>query len=250
MSTIIGRLDPYDGEAEDWASYVERLEAYFMANGVDDDKRVPTLLSLIGPKTYGLLKNLVVPDLPSTKTFPELVDSLERHLSPKPLVIAERFRFHKREQHEGETIQAYLADLRRLTKHCEFGAQLNDALRDRLVCGIRSGSIQKRLLAEAKLTLAKALQMAVAMETATKDASLLQQQFKEEPQSTVNKINVKHNNKQQLCYRYNKGGHKANDCRYKEVECHTVTVKRRDISRLHAGVNQNKHHTKLRRVSE
>ncbi|XP_071949803.1 uncharacterized protein [Antedon mediterranea] len=210
MSTIIGRLDPYDGEAEDWASYVKRLEAYFTTNGVDDDKRVPTVLSLIGPKTYGLLKNLVAPDLPSTKTFPELVDSLERHLSPKPLVIAERFRFHKREQHEGEKIQAYLADLRRLTKHCEFGAQLNDALQDRLVCGIRSGSIQKRLLAEAKLTLAKALQ----------------QQFKEEPnRSTVNKINVKHYNKQQLCYRCNKGGHKANDCRYKEVECHNCKKK-------------------------
>lgn len=53
---------------------------------------------------------------------------------PKPLLIAERFRFHKRNKNEGESIAAHVDELKKLSEHCQFG--LNDALRDRLVCGI------------------------------------------------------------------------------------------------------------------
>ena len=77
-----------------------------------------------------------MPAEPSTKTYAEIVTFLNDHLSPKPLVIAERFRFHKRGQKEGETITVYVEELRKLTEHCKFGGTLNDALRDRLVCGI------------------------------------------------------------------------------------------------------------------
>ena len=55
------------------------------------------------------------------------------HLSPKPLLIAERFRFHKRNQLEGEPVSTYLGELKKLTLYCESGASLNDAVRDRLV---------------------------------------------------------------------------------------------------------------------
>ena len=37
---------------------------------------------------------------------------LNDHLSPKPIVIAERFRFHKRDQKEGESITVYVAEFR------------------------------------------------------------------------------------------------------------------------------------------
>ena len=49
------------------------------------------LLSLMGPETYGLLRTLIKPDLPSTKTYREVYEILTRYLSPKPLLIAERF---------------------------------------------------------------------------------------------------------------------------------------------------------------
>ena len=96
---------------------------------------------------------------------------LKDHLSPKPLIIAERFRFHKRNQREGETVTQYIAELRKLAEFCEFGTNLNDSLRDRFVCGIRAENIQKCLLSEAALTLEKALEAAQAMETAAKDAT-------------------------------------------------------------------------------
>ena len=35
-------------------------------------------------------------------------------------MITERFRFHKRDQKEGESITVYVAELRKLTEHCSF----------------------------------------------------------------------------------------------------------------------------------
>ena len=55
-------------------------------------------------------------------------------------------------------------ELRRLSIHCEFGDYLEQALRDRLVCGLLSQSTQKKLLAEADLTLAQALSIAQGTE--------------------------------------------------------------------------------------
>lgn len=70
--------------------------AYFVAaNGIDDVKLVPTFLSVMGPKTFNLLRNLLLPDKPGSKTYEQIVDTLTAHFLPKPLVIAEWFRFHR-----------------------------------------------------------------------------------------------------------------------------------------------------------
>lgn len=41
-------------------------------------------------------------------TFDDLINKLTDHLSPRPSEIAERFRFHKREQTVGETVAVYI----------------------------------------------------------------------------------------------------------------------------------------------
>ena len=46
----------------------------------------------------------------------------------------------------------YVAELRWLTKHGEFGTYLDDALRDCFVYSLRSKTIQKALLMETDLT--------------------------------------------------------------------------------------------------
>ena len=50
---------------------------------------------------------------------------------------------------------------------------LNDMLHDRIVCGINNQHIQQCLLAESDLTLAKAMELLLAMESADKDADTL-----------------------------------------------------------------------------
>ena len=104
MKMNIGRMDCFDSTVEDWSAYVERLEQYCVANDVEEEKKVAVLLSLMGAKTYNLLHNLTIPDKPSEKTFQQNVDLLKCQLNPKPLVIAEHFRFHKRDQLKTESI--------------------------------------------------------------------------------------------------------------------------------------------------
>jgi len=174
-TATLGQVEPFDPQVDDWVLYTERLEQFFVANGITDDaKKVAVLLTVIGGKAYALLRNLLAPTKPAGKSFETLVEVMKDHLKPKPLVIAERFKFHRRNQHEGETVAQYLAELRRLTQHCDFKDYLQEALRDRFVCGLRSEVIQRRLLTEENLTLQKAYDLAHSVETANKQASELQ----------------------------------------------------------------------------
>ena len=91
------------------------------------------LLTVIGLKAYGLLRNLLAPTKPADKGCDETVQVLQNHLSPKPMIIAERFKFHRKNQGESKLVAQYLAELRKLSEKCEFGEYLEQAQRDRLV---------------------------------------------------------------------------------------------------------------------
>ena len=160
----IGRLDELHIGTDDFNCYVEHMEQYFIANDVPEGKKVAAFLSAMGAKAYELLWNLVPPDAPKDKRFNDLVKTMRAHLKPKPLIIAERFKFYKRVQHEDEKVAEYIVSLKELSTHCDFGTFLNDALRDQLVCGLRQQAIQRKLLAKDKLTFKKASEIAQAME--------------------------------------------------------------------------------------
>ena len=162
----IGQLPAFQADNEQITDYLEQVQLFYEANGIKEGKRVPVLLTAIGGKTYALLSNLLAPQRPSTKSFDELSVILKDHFEPKPVIIAERFHFHRRNQVAGEAVAEYLAELRHLATHCEFKDYLSEALRDRLVCGLQSESIQKNLLARADLMLAKAITVAQSMEAA------------------------------------------------------------------------------------
>ena len=78
---------------------------------------------------------------------------VQEHFKPKPSVIVERFKFNCGDQQQGETISVSLGELRRLPESCEFGATLDEMLRDRLVCVASNDKIQRRLLAKPNLKL-------------------------------------------------------------------------------------------------
>ena len=67
--------------------------------------------------------------------------------------------------------QHNVAELRSLAEHCQFGAQLNNIIQDRLVCGINDQRIQCLLLQEPDLMYNSVYNLALAMETASKDVS-------------------------------------------------------------------------------
>ena len=149
------------------------------------------------------------PKKPHECKFVDIVEIVQKHHDPKPFAIVQRFRFNSRNRRAGESAATYIVELQHLAEHCEFGSMLSEMLRDRLVCGVEEPKIQRHLLAEPNLSFDKAFELALASESADKNAKDLQPMSS----STVNQVQHKKN-----CYH---GGdkHNAADCKFKTTEC-------------------------------
>ncbi|UYV65687.1 K02A2.6-like, partial [Cordylochernes scorpioides] len=221
----------YNEETETFETFYERLEQFLILEEAGDEKKKAYLLTLMGSKTYGVLKNLCSPILPKDKTFDNLIDILKRHFSPKRSIVVERFIFLKRMQLKEESISDYLVEIKRLASSCNFGNFLEDSLRDKMVCGLYNAKIQNRILSEGDISLAKVIEIALSMEAAEKNTKLF---HLEQGEDCVDKLRMerkvesnfqngkcKHCGKQHkelcrfkeaICFKCNKKGHIASIC--------------------------------------
>ncbi len=220
---VHGSVGLFDSNQEDWTSYVERLEAYFIANDVDDGvKKRSIFLSNCSPQIYQVVKSIIAPHKPTEKSFDELVEALRGHWQPKPSPIVQRLNFHSRNQKENETIAEFVAGLRKLSEHCNF-KELEDMLRDRLVCGVRDIRVQKRLLADPELKFKNAFEIAQAMETAERNVKDLQlgthQTYRLEKRPSINRGAEPNKTVDKSCYRCGGFKHIATECRFECRNC-------------------------------
>ena len=165
---LFGQVGEFNPDNEKILTYLKRVKLFLETNSVADERMVAVLLMVhvISAKNYALLKGLLAPTSRREKSYDDLTQLLQAHYEPKPVVIAERYHFYQRCQAYGESVTAFVAELRKLAINCQFGEFLDEALRDQLMCSLQSEQTQKRLLAEPELTLAKALQIAQAIEAA------------------------------------------------------------------------------------
>ncbi|KAL5488914.1 hypothetical protein EMCRGX_G017932 [Ephydatia muelleri] len=204
-----GTIEEFDSATEDWTAYSERLEQYFVANDVDDAAKKRAILLSVS-------------------------------------ITVQRFTFNSRTRQSGENVATFVSELKQLAMRCDFGASLDELLRDRLVCGIKDEHIQRRLLAEPYLTFKKAQDIAQALESADRNTADLQQQVQaavpvhalkksQKPKndrgsSTSTSKDTTPSRSSPTCYRCG-GKHLAPDCWHKESECHTCG-KKGHISRV------------------
>jgi hypothetical protein len=153
------------GGKESWSTYTERLGYYFEANGVTDANKQRSILLI--SLTFKLMKSLT--DSLATQSFEEICAMVKAFLESLPSPIVQRFKFNTRSQAPGESIAGYITALRQVAEHCQYGANLKEMLRDRLVCGVAHEATQKRLLAEKDLTFDKAYTLALSIEAAERD---------------------------------------------------------------------------------
>ena len=135
-------------------------------------------------------------------------------MTPKRITIAERYKFFKKDQLDGESNNNYVAALRKLHATCNYGEFLDDALTERFVFVWKSRVIQNRLLIEADLNFSTAIQLANNLQQASMEYASIQSRcagFSEPAQ--LNKL-------ARGCYRCNRRGHDANDCFFKNFQCH------------------------------
>jgi len=245
MASYIGSIEQYD-DKEDFQCYLDRLEQFMVANEITGDgKKKAVFLSVIGLSAYGLLKNLLMPDKPVHKSYAQLKETLMTHYAPRPIVIAERYRFYKRDQQESESVSDFVVMLKNLASTCEFGNFLNEALRDRFVCGLRSENCRRRLLTESDLTFTKAIEIARSMELARKDCTELQtgRVLLDRAEASVNQISTlkKKSSHKSYCKSHKDefaepemrpagrcwrcgGKHNQKSCRFKDSKCYKCSA--------------------------
>ena len=215
-----GSLSEFNSALEDWKTYVERLEQYFAANDVTAaGKKRAILLSACGASTYQLIRSLLSPATPNDKSFAEIVAVMRDHYHPRPSIIVQRYTFNSRSRKEGESIAMYVAALKKLSTECEYGDSLNEMIRDRLVCGVNDGRIQRRLLAEPDLTFKKAMDIAQAMEAADKNVREIQGSAAQG--QYVHALRKGYDKPQYAkeCRHCGKRNHKEKDRRLKDAKC-------------------------------
>ena len=64
---VIGRLDEFQMGKDDFDCCIKRMEQYFVANTVPEDKQVAAFLTVIGGPAYELLRNLISLETPKDK---------------------------------------------------------------------------------------------------------------------------------------------------------------------------------------
>ena len=224
MASFHGRVPEFSGATDDWDIFTEQLSHYFTASGITDaDKKRVVLLSTCGITVFKLLKTLVSPYDLTSRTFDELVKLVQEHHHPQLSVIMRRFRFNTCVRQQGETVAAFVARLRDLASHCEYGDSAKELIRDRLVCRIRNNHLQRSLLEVAKLTFEKAFEIAQLHEAAEKNSKALNAPVDVHRTSTLTEHHSRptdHTTDRATiaCYRCG-GRHSASDCRFRSSVC-------------------------------
>ena len=145
--STIGALSEFH-TGDSWELYEARLGQYIIANNIPEEKKVATLITLVGAEAYKILNYLCDPVAPEQKTFDELCAILKKQFSPKVAVYKERLEFYSLSQGENETVNQWYARIKSKAVKCKFGEFLDQVLKNKFVSGLRPGPILDRVYEE------------------------------------------------------------------------------------------------------
>ena len=190
MASFVGRLEPYV-IGENFDCYVERMRYMLTLNKlIKEEEKMPFLISVGGSELHRTLKTLIHPLTLAETTFEKAIAALSGYFNKKKNVTAERFKFLNRVQQVDESVSDYVMAIKELAINCNYGTHLDQALRDRLLMGVRNKTIQAKLIDQDNLTFPNACQTALNME-------LLSEELQNMCPQSADINSIKQQNKQQ-----------------------------------------------------
>lgn len=203
-----------------WKSYKQRLELFFEANNVTcATKKRAIFLTSVGEETYEVVSALAMPKEPGELSYDVIITKLTDYFNPTPNEIVQRYHFNQRVQRKDETLSHFVADLRKLSEHCNF-TELDKMLRDRIVCGVLDEGLQRKLFAEPDLDYKRAVELATAAETATKNVQMVRMTGEGYATGEVHATGEVPSGKNHKCFRCNGTTHGPGDCQFKNARCY------------------------------
>ena len=160
------KLDPPEkldfSKPQEWPNWQQRFDRFRCAtklNKEDEVLQINALIYTMGKEAEHVFNAFTFAE-GDEKKYAVVLKKFEEHFVPKRNTIHERACFHRRVQKDGETVEAFIRNLYELAEHCEFGAQRDEQIRDRIVIGILDKSLSQKLQMKSDLNLDTAIQMA------------------------------------------------------------------------------------------
>lgn len=166
--------------SEGFTKWKQRFEIYRIASGagvMSEEVQIAILLHCIGESCIDVYNTFSFDNEEDKKKYDVVLKKFEDYFVPVKNESVNSHVFFTRNQHQNETFDVYLTELRRLSADCNFGELKDRLIRDRIVAGIIDKRLRDRLLRESDLDLNKTIKICKAME-------LAEQQIKQfEPQA-------------------------------------------------------------------
>lgn len=140
MASSLRAPEPFSFIASDlaaqWGIWRRQFEWYLVATrsglNVDEEQMVGVLLTLLGSEGLKIYDTFVfAPPADARKVVPVL-DRFTAYFEPRRSEVFERFKFLRRHQMPGESVESWLIELRSLVKSCDYGAGVDSVLCDQL----------------------------------------------------------------------------------------------------------------------
>ena len=177
------------------------------------------LLLLAGPDVQEIFTTLT--DTGDATNYASAVETLNAYFVPQVNSAFARQTFHRITHNPGETVQQFVARLRKAAEDCDSGFDTDNPIRDAILNKCTSNYIKRKLLEEGQgLNLTRTLDVAAKCEKIETQLAALS--VKGEESESINKINERSNNpststqgrfqgRDKICYRCGLLGHFGRD---------------------------------------
>lgn len=193
--------------AQRWLTWKEEFELYVTASGISDStQKRALLLHLGGCKVRDIFNNSIPEEARGdAKDYKKAMDALSDHFKMRKNVPMARQAFIAAKPQAGETINNFITRLQKLAEHCDYEGERDNQVRDHAISYIKDKNLKSKLYREETLTLGKFME--IIGHYHDKEALILL------PES-VNNINNHSDRKTKAkCWRCDKVGHYAKECR-------------------------------------
>ena len=146
--------------SENWKKCWQCFEFYLTATGIsekDNKIKTSTFLHVIGQEALDIYNTFKFETAGDELKLDKVQEKFKNYCNPRKILTYERHVFFTRNQNRNETIDQYVTDLRNKASTYDFGDLCDSLIKDRLICGVADEDVRERLLRDADLTLAKAI---------------------------------------------------------------------------------------------
>lgn len=178
----VPNFEPTGETGAKWRKWRKSFEYYVQARGIQEPARKKALLlHCAGPAVQDIFDTLAEVEeddemftaegAPDYNEYIAALTMLDRKFLPQVNESYERHRFRRMKQTEDETVEQYIVRLKYQASLCNFGARIDDDIRDQVIDGCRSSEIRTKLLERGRdLTLERVREIAAAYEMSHRQA--------------------------------------------------------------------------------